>query len=46
MCIDYRELNKITIKKAPEPQGRIYAYTKGDVQAGLSTVVTGQLPFA
>ena len=32
--------------EAPEPQGRIYAYTKEDVQAGPSTVVTGQLPFA
>ncbi|GMN73072.1 hypothetical protein TIFTF001_052971, partial [Ficus carica] len=32
--------------EAPEPQGHIYAYTKEDVQAGPSTVVTGQLPFA
>ncbi|GMN72167.1 hypothetical protein TIFTF001_052802, partial [Ficus carica] len=32
--------------EAPEPQGRIYTYTKEDVQAGPSTVVTGQLPFA
>ncbi|GMN33324.1 hypothetical protein TIFTF001_044783 [Ficus carica] len=32
--------------EAPEPQGRIYAYTKEDVQAGPSTVVIGQLPFA
>ena len=32
--------------EAPEPQGRIYAYTKEGVQAGPSTVVTGQLPFA
>ncbi|GMN33781.1 hypothetical protein TIFTF001_041958 [Ficus carica] len=32
--------------ESPEPHGRIYAYTKEDVQAGPSTVVTGQLPFA
>ncbi|GMN19423.1 hypothetical protein TIFTF001_045185 [Ficus carica] len=32
--------------EASEPQGRIYAYTKEDVQAGPSTVVTGQLHFA
>ncbi|KAL5576964.1 hypothetical protein UlMin_018663 [Ulmus minor] len=28
----------------PEPNARIYAYTKGDVEARGSKVVTGQLP--
>ncbi|GMN69665.1 hypothetical protein TIFTF001_038708 [Ficus carica] len=28
--------------EAPESQARIYAYTKGDVKAGTSSVVTGQ----
>ncbi|GMN66193.1 hypothetical protein TIFTF001_035254 [Ficus carica] len=28
--------------EAPESQARIYAYTKGDVEAGTSSVVTGQ----
>ena len=27
-----------------EPNARIYAYTKGDTEAGGSKVVTGQLP--
>ncbi|GMN46363.1 hypothetical protein TIFTF001_015548 [Ficus carica] len=30
--------------EAPEPQARIYAYTKGDVEAGTSSVVTGVYP--
>ncbi|GMN22150.1 hypothetical protein TIFTF001_051183 [Ficus carica] len=29
--------------EAPKPQTRIYAYTKGDVEAGTSHVVTGQI---
>ena len=29
--------------EAPEPQARIYAYTKGDAEAGASHVVTGQI---
>ncbi|GMN60053.1 hypothetical protein TIFTF001_029151 [Ficus carica] len=29
--------------EAPEPQARIYAYTKGDAEAGTSHVVTGQI---
>ena len=29
--------------KAPEPEAKIFAYTKGDVEAGTSNVVTGQL---
>ncbi|GMN30703.1 hypothetical protein TIFTF001_044506 [Ficus carica] len=29
--------------EAPEPQAQIYAYTKGDVEAGTSSVVTGQI---
>ncbi|GMN26515.1 hypothetical protein TIFTF001_040877 [Ficus carica] len=29
--------------EAPEPQVRIYAYTKGDAEAGTSHVVTGQI---
>ncbi|GMN25964.1 hypothetical protein TIFTF001_051477 [Ficus carica] len=28
--------------EAPEPQARIYAYTKADVEVGTSSVVTGQ----
>jgi len=32
--------------EAPEPQARIYAYTRGDAATGTSTVVTGQLPVA
>ncbi|KAL5583067.1 hypothetical protein UlMin_015509 [Ulmus minor] len=32
------------IKSVPEPNVKIYAYTKGDVEAGGSKVVTGQLP--
>ena len=28
----------------PEPNARIYAYTKGDAKAGSSKVVTDQLP--
>ncbi|KAL5555652.1 hypothetical protein UlMin_037888 [Ulmus minor] len=31
-------------KNIPEPNARIYAYTKGDAEAGGSKVVTGQLP--
>ena len=34
------------IKNVPEPNARIYAYTKGDAEAGGSKVVTGQLPVA
>ena len=30
-------------KDVPEPNGRIYAYTKGDAEAGGSKVVTSQL---
>ncbi|GMN63823.1 hypothetical protein TIFTF001_032883 [Ficus carica] len=30
--------------EAPEPQARIYAYTKGDIEAGTSSVVTGVCP--
>nr|GMN67910.1 hypothetical protein TIFTF001_036974 [Ficus carica] len=29
--------------EAPELQARIYTYTKGDVEAGTSNVVTGQI---
>ena len=29
--------------EAPEPLARIYAYTKGDAEAGTSHVVTGQI---
>ena len=29
--------------EAPEPEAKIFAYTKGDVEAGTSNVVTGQL---
>ncbi|GMN44735.1 hypothetical protein TIFTF001_013928 [Ficus carica] len=29
--------------EAPEPQARIYAYTKGDAEAGTSHVVTSQI---
>ena len=32
--------------EAPEPQAYIYAYTKGDAEAGTSNVVTGQLSLA
>ena len=32
--------------EAPEPEARIYAYTKGDAEAGTSNVVTGQLTVA
>ncbi|KAL5583414.1 hypothetical protein UlMin_015856 [Ulmus minor] len=32
--------------EAPEPEANIYAYTKGDVDAGTSKVVTGQLSVA
>ncbi|KAL5569524.1 hypothetical protein UlMin_026099 [Ulmus minor] len=32
--------------EAPEPEAKIFAYTKGDVDAGTSNVVTGQLPVA
>ena len=31
-------------KGMPEPNARIYAYTKGNAEAGGSKVVTGQLP--
>ncbi|KAL5547434.1 hypothetical protein UlMin_002665 [Ulmus minor] len=31
-------------KNIPEPNARLYAYTKGDAEAGGSKVVTGQLP--
>ncbi|KAL5575060.1 hypothetical protein UlMin_016759 [Ulmus minor] len=31
-------------KSVPEPNTRIYAYTKGDAEAGSSKVVIGQLP--
>ncbi|KAL5560330.1 hypothetical protein UlMin_036541 [Ulmus minor] len=34
------------IKNVLEPNARIYAYTKGDAEAGGSKVVTGQLPVA
>ena len=34
------------IKKVLQPNARIYAYTKGDAEAGGSKVVTGQLPVA
>ncbi|GMN60094.1 hypothetical protein TIFTF001_029177 [Ficus carica] len=30
--------------EAPEPQARIYAYTKGDIEAGTSLVVIGVCP--
>jgi len=36
----------LDIKNVLEPNARIYAYTKGDVEAGGSKVVTGQLPIA
>ncbi|GMN24121.1 hypothetical protein TIFTF001_049122 [Ficus carica] len=32
--------------EAPEPQARIYAYTRGDAEAGTSHVVTGQISIA
>ena len=32
--------------EAPEPQARIYAYTRNDAEVGTSTVVTGQLLIA
>ncbi|KAL5573335.1 hypothetical protein UlMin_022932 [Ulmus minor] len=32
--------------EAPEPEAKIYAYTKGDVDVGTSNVVTGQLSVA
>ncbi|GMN74967.1 hypothetical protein TIFTF001_053956, partial [Ficus carica] len=32
--------------EVPEPQARIYAYTKGDAEAGTSHVVTGQISIA
>ena len=32
--------------EAPEPQARIYAYTKRDAEAGTSHVVTGQISIA
>ncbi|KAL5580647.1 hypothetical protein UlMin_013089 [Ulmus minor] len=32
--------------EAPEPEAKIFAYTKGDVEAGTSNVVTGQLSVA
>ncbi|GMN73861.1 hypothetical protein TIFTF001_053087, partial [Ficus carica] len=32
--------------EAPEPQARIYAYTKGDAEAGTSHVVTDQISIA
>ncbi|GMN63759.1 hypothetical protein TIFTF001_032830 [Ficus carica] len=32
--------------EAPEPQAQIYAYTKGDIEAGTSSVVTGQISVA
>ncbi|KAL5548516.1 hypothetical protein UlMin_003747 [Ulmus minor] len=32
--------------EAPEPEAKIYAYTKGNVDAGTSNVVTGQLSVA
>ena len=32
--------------EAPEPEAKIYAYTKGDAEAGTSNVVTGQLSVA
>ena len=32
--------------EAPEPEAKIYAYTKGDVDAGTSNVVTCQLSVA
>ena len=34
------------IKNLPEPNARIYAYTKGDTEAGGAKVITGQLPVA
>ncbi|KAL5583507.1 hypothetical protein UlMin_015949 [Ulmus minor] len=33
-------------KEIPEPNGRIYAYTRDDAKAGTSKVVTGQLTIA
>ena len=35
-----------TKKEIPEPNARIYAYTRDDVEAGTSKVVTGQLSIA
>ena len=32
--------------EAPEPEAKIYAYTKGDVEPATSNVVTGQLSVA
>ncbi|KAL5569904.1 hypothetical protein UlMin_026479 [Ulmus minor] len=32
--------------EVPEPEAKIYAYTKGDVEASTSNVVTGQLSVA
>lgn len=32
--------------EAPEPQARIYAYTKGDIEAGTSYMVTSQKSIA
>ncbi|KAL5561951.1 hypothetical protein UlMin_031698 [Ulmus minor] len=32
--------------EAPEPDAKIFAYTKGDVDAGTSNIVTGQLSVA
>ena len=32
--------------EAPKPEAKIYAYTKGDAEAGTSNVVTGQLSVA
>ncbi|KAL5550352.1 hypothetical protein UlMin_000528 [Ulmus minor] len=32
--------------EAPEPEAKIFAYTKGDIEAGTSNVVTGQLSVA
>ncbi|GMN66095.1 hypothetical protein TIFTF001_035165 [Ficus carica] len=32
--------------EAPEPQARIYAYTRGDAEAGTSHVVIGQISIA
>ncbi|GMN21605.1 hypothetical protein TIFTF001_040066 [Ficus carica] len=32
--------------EAPEPQARIYAYTRGDAEVGTSHVVTGQISIA
>ena len=32
--------------EAPEPEAKIFAYTKGDVEMGTSNVLTGQLSIA